>query len=269
MTDSFHKEELKYQALAEIALAAAGDVSLELVAQKGLAKAVEYIDLAAGALILWNEKGEVTAKSVSAERDEDRQILLETESSLLAMLRRDFQLKAAYLELGDDPVRSLFSLPIKMAGRQFGTLIGIKEGEVRLHDYDEFLRALAAALTLASLPAERQAGAGDEKIQQKVKAERDAAIIELSIAINHEINNPLTALIGNIQLLVLKNQNLPEDIKARLKVIEESANQIKEVTARLMKAADAPSVEYTGKMRMIDILGRKKEGQKNGEDEKK
>jgi len=133
-------------------------------------------------------------------------------------------------------------------------LVGVKAESARLHEYDDFLRALAAVLALASSPGGAAADRGDS--ERRIKAERDTAVVELAVAINHEINNPLTALLGNLQLLMLKNQNLPEDIIARLKVIEESANQIRDVTGRLMKAAEAPSVVYTGKMRMIDLSGK-------------
>ncbi|MDD4052444.1 MAG: histidine kinase dimerization/phospho-acceptor domain-containing protein [candidate division Zixibacteria bacterium] len=269
MENSSHKEELRYRALAEAATAAAAGIGIELAAQKGLAAAVEYINLAAGALILWDESGEVKVKSVEAAHDEDRRILLETEDTLLAMLRKDFKLTAAYMELAGQPARAVFTLPIDVGGKQFGALIGIRLDKVRLHDFDDFLRALAAVLALAAYPGEAGAGATPAEVESKIKAERDTAIIELAVAINHEINNPLTALLGNLQLLMLKNQNLPEDIVARLKVIEESANQIREVTARLMKAAEAPSVAYTGSMRMIDLSGRKDAADKVGKPDDK
>ena len=261
MSGSSHKEELRYRALADAATAAAAGVAIELVAQKGLTSAVEYIELAAGALILWDTQGEVTVQAVTAANDRDRQALLEMEANLLSMLRRDFRLKAAYMELDGEPSRTIFSLPIETGGKQFGALVGVKTESARLHDYDDFLRALAAVLALASSPA--KGAAGDIDTDRRIKAERDTAVVELAVAINHEINNPLTALLGNLQLLMLKNQNLPEDINARLKVIEDSANQIRDVTARLMKAAEAPSVVYTGKMRMIDLSGK---GEAEGRD---
>lgn len=254
MSGSSHKEELRYRALADAATAAAAGVAIELVAQKGLASAVEYIGLAAGALILWDTQGEITVKAVTAANESDRQALLEMETNLLAMLRRNFHLRAAYMELDGEPTRTIFSLPIETGGKQFGALVGVKAESARLHEYDDFLRALAAVLALASSPGGAASGGGDS--ERRIKAERDTAVVELAVAINHEINNPLTALLGNLQLLMLKNQNLPEDIIARLKVIEESANQIRDVTGRLMKAAEAPSVVYTGKMRMIDLSGK-------------
>jgi signal transduction histidine kinase len=255
MIDPSHKDELKFQALAETALAATAGQSIEITAGKGLEAAVRYIGLAAGALILWDDKGEIKAKAVIANREEDKMVLLETENNLLAMLRQNFRLNYAYMELGGDPVNSLFTLPIELLNRQFGALIGLRRDKVRLHDFDEFLRALAAVMALAGAP-DTAPGVSMNEIDKKVRSERNSAIVELAVAVNHEINNPLTALIGNLQLLRLKNQNLPEDVIQKLNIIEESASQISKVTARLMTAAEAPSVEYTGGMKMLDLSGR-------------
>jgi K+-sensing histidine kinase KdpD len=259
MSFSNHKDDLKFRALAETALAATGGEPIETVAGKGLEAAVQHIGLAAGALILWDEKNEIKAKAAIAAHDEDKKALLETENILLTMLRNNFKLSAAYMEFGGERDSSIFTLPIELAGKQFGALIGIKFEKTRLHDHDEFLRALAAVMTLAVAPHEAPGGVASAEAERKAKAERDAAVVELAVAVNHEINNPLTALLGNLQLLKLKNQNLPEDVQQKLDVIEESANQISKVTSRLMSAAEAPSVEYTGKMRMLDLSGKKEE----------
>jgi signal transduction histidine kinase len=267
MNSSPRQEDLRFRALAEAAIAAVSGKSVELVAQKALVSAAEYIGLTAGALILWDEQGEIKVKSITAGSDNDRQILLETESSLLSMLRQDFKLNAAYMELGGEPVRSVFSLPIETGGRQFGALVGIKLDKAQLHDYDHFLRALAAVLALTSSPVIAGGEISPQEVESKVKSERETAIVEMAVAINHEINNPLTALLGNLQLLMLKNRNLPEDIQSRLKIIEESANQIREVTGRLMKAAEAPTVDYTGTMKMIDLSGKSEKGREDLEED--
>ncbi len=258
-------DDLKYQALAKAALAAASGESTEAVARAGLDAAVEYMQLSGGALILWNSRREVTTKAISAAEGADRRLIDESETTLLSMLRRQFKVSRAYLELGEAQIRSLFSLPIELGGYQFGALIGIKRGSAPLHEHDSFLRSLAAVLSLAMAP--RDTGPAEAPdVEEKIKAERREAIVELAVAINHEINNPLTALMGNLQLLALKNKELPDDIKNRLKVIEESANKIREVTARLMRAAEKPSVAYNGDIKMVDLSGRD-ETEQGGEDD--
>ena len=110
MRESDHKDDLKYQALAEAALAAAGGAAIEEVAERGLAAAVAYIELAAGALVLWDDKGTIVTSAVSAERDEDRELLEETQK-LLLMMHRDYRLDSAYMNLGGTTRRSVFFLP--------------------------------------------------------------------------------------------------------------------------------------------------------------
>lgn len=105
-------DELKYLALSQILMAIAAGEPLETAARLGLAEAVKYLQLAAGGMVLWDETGKVFLQAVSAENDDDRNLLLETEDSLLKMLRQDHQLEAAFMQLGGDPPRSIFSLPL-------------------------------------------------------------------------------------------------------------------------------------------------------------
>lgn len=235
MSDPVERERLPYRALAEAALAATEGKPIEEVARKGLEAAVDYIDLAAGALTLWDNQGDVLTRATASQSDEDNAILLDTEKTLLESLRRNFKLTSAYLELGGEVGRAVFSLPIEFAGRQMGALVGVKIGRARLLDYDEFLRALAAVLALASAPSK--------------------AIDDLAVGVNHEINNLLTPLLGNVDLLMASGDKLPADIRRKLEIIRDSANQIKEVAARLKNASKLPRVPYVDGEWMVKLSG--------------
>ena len=50
--------------------------------------------------------------------------------------------------------------------------------------------------------------------------------------IAHEINNPLTGVIGFSELLM--EENLPQDIKAQLKIIFDGSHQVKDIVKRLL-----------------------------------
>ncbi len=112
MDQPLPNNDLKYLALSRIVLAIAGGESLETAARLGLTEAVKYLDLAAGGLVLWDGSGEVFLKTVAAENDDDRQLLIDTEDSLLKILRQNHQLEVAFMQLGGDPPRSLFSMPL-------------------------------------------------------------------------------------------------------------------------------------------------------------
>ncbi len=73
------------------------------------------------------------------------------------------------------------------------------------------------------------------------------------MTVNHEVNNPLTAILGNVQLLLLKRDDLDDELKDKLRIIEVSAMKIKDVTQRLMRMTTPRSVEYSDGTKMVDI----------------
>ncbi|HEX9930657.1 MAG TPA: histidine kinase dimerization/phospho-acceptor domain-containing protein [Pyrinomonadaceae bacterium] len=50
--------------------------------------------------------------------------------------------------------------------------------------------------------------------------------------VRHEINNALTAILGNTQILLLR-ANLDEKSRARIEIIDEQAKRIRELAAEL------------------------------------
>jgi DNA-binding response OmpR family regulator len=79
-----------------------------------------------------------------------------------------------------------------------------------------------------------------------------AGIGETSIALQHEINNPLAALLGHAALL---EQGLVEPGEERelLQIVVEQAQRIATVMRRLAALRDPRTVEYFGAARMLDL----------------
>ncbi|HVA58875.1 MAG: response regulator [Gemmatimonadaceae bacterium] len=78
-----------------------------------------------------------------------------------------------------------------------------------------------------------------------------AGIGETTIALQHEINNPLSALLGHAELLMLDGDaRVPND---HLRVIHEQARRIADVVKRLGKLRDPQTVEYVAGTRMLDL----------------
>jgi nitrogen-specific signal transduction histidine kinase len=95
--------------------------------------------------------------------------------------------------------------------------------------------------------------------EQRLAAESELArarwqqgIGETTVAVEHEINNPLAALMGYASMLE-KSETLNEDDRAHVSVITEQAERIAAVVRRLSKLKNPQSVEYLQGAKMIDL----------------
>ena len=79
-----------------------------------------------------------------------------------------------------------------------------------------------------------------------------AGIGEMTIAIEHEINNPLSALLGHAELLLMDEAMTPEQVES-LRIIQEQAVRIADVVRRLARLKNPQSVEYLSGSRMLDL----------------
>lgn len=83
-----------------------------------------------------------------------------------------------------------------------------------------------------------------EAQEAQVAAERLAAVGELAASINHEINNPLAVVVGNVQCMRLENPDMSKRSTLRMQRIEEAALRIGEVNRRLLTINSLESDPY-------------------------
>ena len=83
-----------------------------------------------------------------------------------------------------------------------------------------------------------------------------AGIGQATVGIQHEINNPLTGLLGTAELMLLDMQETrrPTD---EIRTILEQGKRIRDLVKRLGELRDPQSVHYAGGKRMIDLAGDK------------
>jgi DNA-binding response OmpR family regulator len=112
-------------------------------------------------------------------------------------------------------------------------------------------RNVAARLSIAERRM-RQAAARRRTERALRRARWLAGIGETSIALQHEINNPLAALLGHAALLE-EGLVAPGEEGEALQVVVEQAHRIASVMKRLAALRDPRSVEYFGGARMIDL----------------
>ncbi len=86
------------------------------------------------------------------------------------------------------------------------------------------------------------------------KARYLAGVGEVALALQHEINNPLTALLST-SYLAANGMVSAAEVPESLRTIEAQAKRIAEVLKRLQALKEEKSVEYSHGQRMVDLSG--------------
>jgi PAS domain S-box-containing protein len=95
----------------------------------------------------------------------------------------------------------------------------------------------------------------EQKLIRKklVQAERLGAIGEIVITVRHEINNPLTTVIGNLELLIERYGDRDKGLTARLETVLGNALRIAEIVKQLQAIKRDKVVEYVRGVTMTDL----------------
>lgn len=88
-----------------------------------------------------------------------------------------------------------------------------------------------------------------------IASEKLSAVIELAASINHQINNPLAVIVGNLQCLQLELKDLNQKALSRLRHIEGAAMRIRDVNQKLLQIHQIVSETYLteDESRMLDL----------------
>jgi len=79
-----------------------------------------------------------------------------------------------------------------------------------------------------------------------------AAVGAMAVTLGHEINNPLSTVVGNLELL-LQREHLEEKGLRRLQAAHEASLRIRELVQRLVSIQRVVITSYVGSARMLDI----------------
>jgi len=87
-----------------------------------------------------------------------------------------------------------------------------------------------------------------------VEKEKLAAIGEIVVTINHEINNPLTSIINIAEILEYSLPALSiEKIRESIRAILEQSKRIRKVTYKLSQLRELKDQKYFGDIKMIKL----------------
>ncbi len=95
--------------------------------------------------------------------------------------------------------------------------------------------------------------------QEMVKVERVAAMSQIATTVSHEINNPLTVVLGNVEHLLAATPTHSTEQRERLKWIKAETIRIRDVVCKLEGSIEDRPVPYLGHTMMIDIHGGEKQ----------
>src|ERR687890_1429477 len=94
--------------------------------------------------------------------------------------------------------------------------------------------------------------------EELVRAERLAAVGEMTVTLHHEINNPLMAAFADVELL-LGDLAAPQDKRKQgLENVREALRRIRDIVQRMGDLREARSKDYLKGVRMLDLA---KDGQ--------
>jgi signal transduction histidine kinase len=72
------------------------------------------------------------------------------------------------------------------------------------------------------------------------------------LTVRHEVNNPLTIILGETQFLLI-GQELPEEAKASLKTVEKMCLRIQNVVKKLSEVKEDKTKEFMRGLKTIDF----------------
>ena len=117
---------------------------------------------------------------------------------------------------------------------------------------DDFL---TKPVDLDQLLARVRAGLRVREMQQSyADAQHRAALLQMAVTLGDEINNPLTALFGHLELILqYMEQGDSERMLAHIRKAGDVGQRIAEVAQQLISLRDPQTKPYLGNLRMLDL----------------
>ncbi|MDD5431526.1 MAG: histidine kinase dimerization/phospho-acceptor domain-containing protein [Candidatus Omnitrophica bacterium] len=90
-------------------------------------------------------------------------------------------------------------------------------------------------------------------MQDVIEKNKLTTVVQTTLALSHEINNPLFVIRGNLELLELDLDKTTEEIKTKLTAIKDNCERIRGATEKLATLTYPASSTIHGKVKMIDL----------------
>lgn len=170
---------------------------------------------------------------------------------------------------GSTNLKSFLSIPLVSADELIGVLnMGHTEAYAFSEDDLNLAKIIAAqiAFALNRTLYEEELRKKNEKLAKTqkeletaqnriVEMEKLKVVHQMIVSINHEINNPLTTIIGNLEMLLMRDDNLTKEHRKRIETILNESHRIAKTVNKLSKLKKISTTEYLSGSNesMIDI----------------
>ncbi len=139
--------------------------------------------------------------------------------------------------------RSVISVPLINGGELDGVVnIGNKTPFYYTEEHRQFLEIFAGQIARMikrarfeqifnenNILLERARETITEQEERISALEKREVLTKMAASINHEINNPLTTIMGTIELLLMIRTDLDETLEKKLKIVLEESHRVKEI----------------------------------------
>ena len=106
---------------------------------------------------------------------------------------------------------------------------------------------------------------GADALAERLERERLETAQAVAVTMRHEINNALTSLIGNAELILRRTESLDAPTVSRVEEIVRQGRRIQAVLDRLEALTEVRTTTYYGGVQMIE-LGEEGESGRGGAD---
>jgi signal transduction histidine kinase len=141
-----------------------------------------------------------------------------------------------------DSIRGLACAPVRGESVVMGVLVRVCRKGPELGPTDHALLEATAALVATSLERIRQADLLERAREQLLDLSRAVAVGQLVPGVAHEVNNPLTTVLGHTQLLLTRG-DLSEHLRQRLQVVATEGARAALLIQSLLAFARAKSLD--------------------------
>jgi GAF domain-containing protein len=260
--------------LQEIAHDFSATLDLEQVLMRVMAKTNELLGAEAGSIVLLSEEQQelVFHTSVGGRADVVKGLRLQAgegivgwvtshgESLVVPDLSHDPRHYAQVDAVSGYTTRSILCVPLIAQGTVIGAIEVMNKidglfdaGDLRMME----ALALSAATAIENarlFQREKQALKRLREAQDElVRAQRLAALGQIGVTVRHEVNNPLTVVMGNADWLLEELADLDGELLKALESIRASALRIRDIVDKLEDIQTDRVTEYGNGIEMIDI----------------